>query len=111
MRTYRLKDASTFLESLRPYLEAFAERDPVRRAELLARSLTPNAEIWEPKRVFTGYAEISEKIDGFHKNWPDCRLVLTSGVNHFKNAGHFGKAIVAADGRARARCTRGRACA
>ena len=91
-------EASAFLEPLQPYLEAFAEVDSVRRTELLARGLTPDAEIWGPKRVFHGYVEISEKIDGFHKNWPGCRLVLASGLNSFQNAARFGKAIVDAEG-------------
>jgi hypothetical protein len=91
-------DASAFLEPLAVYLEAFAEHDPVRRAALLARCLTPEAEIWGPKRVFAGYVEISEKIAGFHKNWPDCRLVLASGINTFLNVGRFGSSIVSPDG-------------
>lgn len=91
-------DATDFLVPLRPYLEAFAEHEPARRIELLARAMTPDAEIWGPKRVFAGYAEISEKIEGFHKNWPGCRLVLASGINSFNSACRFAGAIVAADG-------------
>jgi hypothetical protein len=91
-------DASAFLDPLQPYFEAFAEPDSVRRTELLTQSLTPDAEIWGPKRVFAGYAEISEKIEGFHKNWPGCRLVLTSGLNIFGNVARTGGAIVGADG-------------
>ncbi len=87
-----------FLEPLEVYLEAFAEHDPVRRDELLGRCLTADAEIWGPKRVFAGYAAISEKIAGFHKNWPGCRLVLASGVNTFGNVARFAKAIVSPDG-------------
>ena len=95
-------ELSAFLDPLQPYLEAFAERDPVRRAELLARGLTPDAEIWGPKRVFKGYVEISEKIDGFHKNWPGCRLVLATGLNSFANAARFGSAILGPDDSVRA---------
>lgn len=91
-------ESSVFLVPLRPYLEAFAEHDPARRVELLTQGLTPDVEIWGPKRVFAGYAEISEKIEGFHRNWPGCRLVLASGINSFSNAGRFGCAIVGADG-------------
>jgi hypothetical protein len=91
-------EASSFLLPLKPYLEAFAERDPTRRLELLAQGLTPEAEIWGPKRVFAGYAEISEKIVGFHKNWPGCRLVLASGIVCFRNTGHLAKAIVNSEG-------------
>ena len=91
-------DPSAFLAPLQPYMEAFAEHDPAHRIELLARGLTPNAEIWGPKQVFRGYVEISEKIDGFHKNWPECRLVLASGLNTFQNVARFGNAIIGADG-------------
>ena len=51
-----------------------------------------------PKRVFAGYAAISEKIAGFHKNWPGCHLVLVSGVNTFGNVARFAKAIISPDG-------------
>lgn len=95
-------DAAAFLEPLAVYFEAFAEHDPVRRAALLARCLTPDAEIWGPKRVFAGYVEISEKIAGFHKNWPGCRLVLASGVNTFLNVCRISSAIVGPDGSAAA---------
>ena len=91
-------EASAFLLPLKPYLDAFVEHDSARRLDLLEQGLTSSAEIWGPKRVFTGYAEISEKIEGFHKNWPNCRLVLSSGIVCFSNAGHFAKAIVGSDG-------------
>jgi hypothetical protein len=91
-------EASAFFLPLKPYLDAFVEHDSALRLDLLEQGLTANAEIWGPKRVFTGYAEISEKINGFHKNWPNCRLVLASGIVCFNNAGHFAKAIVGSDG-------------
>ncbi len=91
-------EAQSFFRPLKPYLDAFVERDASRRLALLEQGLTPSAEIRGPTRVFSGYAEISEKIDGFQKNWPACRLVLASGVVCFTNAGHFAMAIVGADG-------------
>ena len=91
-------ESSAFLLALRPYLDAFVEHDSARRLNLLEQGLASNAEIWGPKRVFAGYAEISEEIEGFQRNWPDCRLVLASGVVCFNNAGHFAKAIVAPSG-------------
>jgi len=87
-----------FLRPLTVYLEAFAAHVPARRLELLSASMTPDAEIWGPKSVFAGYQEISEKIEAFHKNWPDCRLVLASGLNTFLNAARLGSAIIGADG-------------
>ena len=90
--------SSKFLAPLGPYLEAFAEADQTTRAGLLSQCMTPDAQIWGPKRVFSGYAEISEKIDGFHRNWPGCRLVVIGGINSFNNAARIGSAIVGVDG-------------
>ena len=95
-------DHQALLETLIVYHEAFAERDAARRLELLARSMTPNAEIWGPKRVFAGYEAISEKIEGFHDNWPECRLALATGFNTFLNTAHLGIAIIGSDGAVRA---------
>ena len=96
-------DEFQFLGALKPYYEAFAEHDESRRLQLLRAAMTPDAEIWGPKRVFAGYEQISEKIDGFHQNWPGCRLVLTSGLNIFLNSARLCGAIVGPDGEARAR--------
>lgn len=90
------------LRTLVMYHEAFAEHDATRRRDLLARSMTPDAQIWGPKRVFAGYEEISEKIEGFHKNWPGCRLALATGFNAFLNTMHLGCAIIGSDGAVRA---------
>lgn len=95
-------DEATFLRVLRPYYEAFAESDRERRLQFLSTAMTPDAEIWGPRRVFAGYEQISEKIVGFHNNWPGCRLVLTTGLNIFLNAARLGGAIVGADGAVRA---------
>lgn len=86
------------LEVLRIFFEAFAEHDAVRRGELLAQCLTPDAEIWGHSEVFSGYVAISDKIAGFHRNWPDCRLVMTSGLMTFDNIARSRNAIVRRDG-------------
>ena len=96
-------DESQFLNTLKPYYEAFAEHDQGSRMQLLRAAMTPNAEIWGPVRVFAGYEQVSEKIAGFHKNWPGCRLVLDTGLNIFLNSARIGGAIVGPDGSARAR--------
>ena len=95
-------EPSAFFQPLKPYMEALLEHDSMRRRELLKLALVPDAEICGPSRVFTGYSEVSEKIAGFHKNWPDCRLVLAGGVITFNNNGHFPMAIVGPDGLVRA---------
>ena len=96
-------DESRFLQVLKPYCEAFAEHDPDERLELLRAAMTADAEIWGPKQVFAGYEQISEKITGFHKNWPGCRLALSRGLNIFLNTARIGDAIVGHDGAVRAR--------
>jgi hypothetical protein len=90
-------DLSSFLETNRIYFEAFAETDADLRAELLARCLTEDAEIWGPDRLFSGYAAISEKIAAFHRNWPGCRLTMASGIVSFENFVRFAVAIVGPD--------------
>ena len=96
-------DSSAFFAVLEIYLEAFAEHEPVRRGELLARCFTADGEIWGPNRLFVGYTAISEKIAAFHANWPHCRLVLATGIVTFDNVVRFGNAPVGPDGSVRAR--------
>jgi hypothetical protein len=91
-------EESQFLAALKPYYEAFAEHDEGRRLELLNQAMTADAEIWGPKRVFAGHHQISEKIAGFHRNWPGCRLVLASGLNVFLDSARLCGAIVRPDG-------------
>jgi hypothetical protein len=96
-------DESQFLRAFEPYYEAFAEYDETRRLQLLRQAMTPDAEIWGPKRLFAGYEQISEKIRGFHETWPGHRLVLDTGLNIFQNSARVGGAILGPDGDVRAR--------
>ena len=89
---------SALLEVLEVYFEAFAERDPIRRGELLAQCLTPDCAIWGHSHVYAGHVAISEKIAGFHTNFPDCRLVLAGGPMTFDNIVRAANAIVRRDG-------------
>ena len=91
-------DEAAFLRVLVPYMRAFTERDPARRLALLAASMSEGAEIYGPKVLFAGHAHIAQKIEGFQRNWPGCRLVMASGVDVFHDTARFGCAIVAADG-------------
>lgn len=96
-------DEWQFVSVLKPYYEAFGEREQSKRLQLLRAAMTPGAEIWGPKRVFAGYEQVSEKIVGFHKNWPACRMVLDTGLNIFLNSARIGGAIVGPDEAVRAR--------
>jgi hypothetical protein len=96
-------DVSAFFATFRVYLEAFAEHDVVLRRQLLVRCLTEDAEIWGPDRMFVGHSEISEKIANFHINWPNCRLVLATGISTFENVVRLGNALVGPDRSVRAK--------
>lgn len=91
-------NTSAILEVLAIHYEAFAERDAQRREMMLARCLTPDAEIWGHSQVFAGYSAISKKIAGFHNNFPNCRLVLASGLFVFDNIVRLSGAIIGPDG-------------
>ena len=91
-------NAPSLLAVLELYFEAFAEVDPARRRELLARCMTEGGEIWGPNLRFTGYDAISEKISAFHRNWPGCRLVLASGLVTFADFVRFGVAFLGPEG-------------
>lgn len=91
-------DTCAILKVLEIYFEAFAEKDANRRGELLARCLSPNAEIWGHSQLFAGYSAISEKIAAFHNSFPGCRLVLASGLFTFANIVRLANAIARLDG-------------
>jgi hypothetical protein len=94
--------AGSLLEILELYFEAFAETHVARRAELLARCIADEGEIWGPNLRFSGREEISGKIAAFHRNWPACRLVLAQGPVTFAGFARFGNAIVGDDGTVKA---------
>ena len=91
-------NTAVLLGMLEVYFEAFAEDDPGRRIDLLARCMTEDAEIWGPNLRFTGYEAISGKIAAFHRNWPGCRLVLASGLVPFDNFVRAGCAFIGPEG-------------
>jgi hypothetical protein len=91
-------NTAKLLEVLEIYFEAFAEHDPVGRGELLVQCLTPDCAIRGHSRIYAGHVAISEKIAGFHANFPDCRLVLASGLMTFDNIVRSANAIVRRDG-------------
>lgn len=95
-------DEAAFLRVLAPYMRAFTERDADERMRLLALCMTESAQIYGPRVLFTGHVEIAGKMQRFQKNWPDGRLVMSSGLNIFHDAARFGCAIVDPDGNPRA---------
>lgn len=84
---------------LAAYESAWSEPGQAARAQLLARSLTDDAELLDPKGGrFQGRDAIDERIAGFGERFPGARLILTSGVDEHNGFARYGWAIHAADG-------------
>ena len=84
---------------LTAYDAAWNESDHAARAELLARSLTTDAELVDPTSgCFKGRDAINQRIAGFSERFPGARLRLTSGTDEHNGYARYGWAIDAADG-------------
>lgn len=104
-------------ELVERYLAAWNERDPKRRADLIAKTYTESARYLDPHRGGVGHAELATMIQAVHDRFPSAyRFRLASGVEAHNDclrfrweAGgtsdaplHFGGtdfAVVAVDGR------------
>lgn len=86
-------------DALAAYASAWNEPDHAARGQLLARSLTDDAELLDPSGGrFAGRDAISERIAGFGARFPGARLTLTSGVDEHNGFARHAWAIGAADG-------------
>jgi hypothetical protein len=84
---------------LAAYESAWNEPDHAARADLLARSLSDDAELVEPTRGrFTGRDVINQRISEYSDRFPGARLTLTSGVDEHNGFARFSWVIHAADG-------------
>ncbi len=84
---------------LAAYDSAWNEPDAAARAQLLARSLTDDAELVDPTSGrFTGRDAINDRIAGFSDRFPGARLTLTSGVDEHNGFARYAWAITGADG-------------
>ena len=84
---------------LRAYDAAWNEPDQEARSQLLERSLTEDAELFDPTSGrFKGRDAINERIAGFSERFPGARLTLTSGVDEHNGFARYAWAINAADG-------------
>ena len=84
---------------LRAYDAAWNESDRAARSQLLERSLTEDAELFDPTAGrFKGREAINERIAGFSARFPGARLTLASGVDEHNGFARYAWAINAADG-------------
>jgi hypothetical protein len=69
--------------SVASYVAAWTERDPARRADLLALAVTDDVRILigAGAREIRGRAALEEEIAGFHRRVPEVRVRMTSGID------------------------------
>jgi hypothetical protein len=79
-------------------LEALAETDPARRAELIAAAWTPDATFVDPMFAATGHDEIAAVADAVVNGYPGQRFVRTTEVDEHHGFIRYGWALVAPDG-------------
>ena len=86
-------------EVLQAYAAIWSEADAASREALMAKSLTPEAEVVGPGYHFKGYQAISAEVERFLTHDPGSRAVLASGFLMHDNLVRFAVAMVSAQGR------------
>ena len=80
------------------YFAAWNERDAPERRRLLASSLTPDAELLDPRGRWVGLDAISDRIALYHGDAPDTRVVRSGGLDAHNDVVRYGWTIVDDDG-------------
>jgi hypothetical protein len=83
-RVYAFGMSGSIKRAVTSYAAAWAERDPARRADLLARAVTEDVRIviGAGNREIRGRAALEEEIIAFHRRAPEVRRVrVTSGID------------------------------
>jgi hypothetical protein len=78
-------DTPTLTAVVDTYLAAWNERDPARRALLVAQAWEPGGQLADPPMTAAGHDEIAATAAALHAQFPDPRFVRTSGID-----GHHG---------------------
>jgi hypothetical protein len=86
-------------EVLAAYHDAWNAPDAQTRAQLLERSLTPDAELVDPRAGrFSGRDAIEQRLAGFGERFPGARVDLTSGVDEHNGYARYSWTIVDREG-------------
>jgi hypothetical protein len=88
----------TDADSLDAYARAWNEPRAEDRRRLLEASLTDDAELVEPRGVFTGRAAIIDRIVGFAERFPGAVVDITTAVDEHNGFARYGWQIRKADG-------------
>jgi len=81
------------------YFAAWNEPDPGRRAEILQRSLTDDAELVDPTGRWQGIDGFVERIGNYQIAAPDTKVVPASGIDAHNDVVRYAWTIVDAEGK------------
>jgi SnoaL-like domain len=80
------------------YLSAWNERDPMRRARLVAEAWVPDGRLTDPPRAAEGHAGIMEMAAAMHSHYPGHSFRRTTAVDAHHEYLRFGWELVGPDG-------------
>jgi hypothetical protein len=82
-------------ETIEAYVDAWAERDPVRRADLLEAAFSDSGTYTDPRAMVSGRPALEQHIAGFlEQRFPTATMELRSRVDGYGKVARFGWAIV-----------------
>jgi hypothetical protein len=87
-------------QAVASYTAAWTERDPARRADLLASAVTDDVRvvIGAGRREIRGRAALEAEIVDFHRRAPPVRVHMTSGVDVQGSLCRFTGVVIGPDG-------------
>jgi hypothetical protein len=80
------------------YMDAYSQPDAALRAELVARTFAPDAELIDPPIDGKGHAGITEMMGAVLGHYPDHRFRRTTGVDAHHNVARYGWELVDTSG-------------
>jgi len=81
-------------EIVRMYVAAWSETDEGKRRALLEKSWAENGTYADPTVEVVGREALIQHIGGIHRQFPDCRIILTSRVDEHHSRIRFTWAMV-----------------
>ena len=76
------------------YMDAYSEPDAALRAELVAKTFTPDGELIDPPIDGKGHAGITEMMGAVLGHYPDHRFRRTTGIDAHHNVARYGWELV-----------------
>jgi SnoaL-like domain len=88
-------DSETLVDA---YFAMWRTTDPAERAELVARTFTPEGRHVDQHADASGHDGLAEMIAGVHAGFPGFQMARTSGIDRFGDHLRFAWELNAADG-------------